>query len=255
MARPARTEHQEGNVVTAQRTDEAQRSMWERVPPPNRGRSAPLTPDEIARTALAVADAENLTAVSVKRVATRLRVPSPRLGQYLTSRDELYDLMLDYCLGEIALPDAGLGWRTQLEHLARETYRLTQEHRSLVELIGGRSPSGPNGLRFIEQALAAFEPTGLDVRTAALCFNAVLSLICGSAGVRTRHRSGPADQRRITGDADYLSQTVSAEMFPHLRALFADAPDLTSDESFDHGLGCLLDGIEARVRADASAAG
>src|SRR5690349_375137 len=59
-------------------------------PPP--GRSAPygeLTADAIIRAGIALADAEGLGALSMRRLATELRVATMALYRHVRSRDEL----------------------------------------------------------------------------------------------------------------------------------------------------------------------
>ncbi|HEY7007330.1 MAG TPA: TetR/AcrR family transcriptional regulator C-terminal domain-containing protein [Jatrophihabitantaceae bacterium] len=222
-------------------------ALWERELPASRNRSTRLTPGEVAQAAFLIAESESLWGTSVKRVANRLGVPALRLEHYLASREDLFDLMLDQALAEIDLPEHNpeLGWRPQLRELADATYALACRHPWLVELIA-RPPSGPNGLRFLEQALACFDGSGLDVRSAALAFNAVLAFVCGSVRVDTRSSAA----RRLgtaRDEADYLNDAVAAPSFPHLAALFDDATDVTLDRSFTQGLDYLLDGIAERI--------
>lgn len=225
----------------------AHTALWDRELPASRNRTTRLTPGEVAQAAFLIAESESLWATSVKRVANRLGVPALRLEHYLASREDLFDLMLDQALAEIELPDRNTedGWRPQLRDLAETTHALAGRHPWLVELIA-RPPSGPHGLRYLERALACFDGSGLDVRTAALAFNAVLAFVCGSVRVETR---SSAARRLGAGrtEADYLNDAVAAPDYPHLAALFEDATDVTSDRSFTQGLDYLMDGIAARI--------
>ena len=204
-------------------------------------------------SASSIAESENLLAASVKRVANRLGVPAPRLEQYLPSRDDLFELMLDVALGEVKLADApdDADWRAQLAELAEATYTLACQHPWLVELIGGRPPSGPNGLRYVERALTAFARTGLDPTTAALCFNAVLSYVSGCVRTEVQYKD-PMAGDRAEDKARYLTDTISGADYPYLSALLSDSANVTNDASFAHGLACLLDGIALRVEAVAA---
>jgi AcrR family transcriptional regulator len=225
----------------------AHTALWERELPASRNRSTRLTPGEVAQAAFQIAESESLWGTSVKRVANRLGVPALRLEHYLASREDLFDLMLDQALAEIELPDqdAQRGWRPQLRELAEATYALASRHPWLVELIA-RPPSGPHGLRFLERALACFDGSALDVRSAALAFNAVLAFVCGSVRVETR---SSAARRGGAGrdEADYLNDAVAGPDYPRLAALFDDVTDVTLERSFTQGLDYLLDGIAGRI--------
>lgn len=223
--------------------------LWLRTPPQNRDRSARLTAEQIARTAFDIADREHLLAVSVKRVANRLKVPAARLEHYLRSRDELFDLMLDVGLGDIAVPDvAGApNWRAHLEQLGASTCAVLRAHPSIGELIGGRPPSGPNGLRFVERTLDVLVRSGLDLRDAALTLNSVLAFVCGTVHAETRQfESRPSGD---DGSARYLAETASARSYPRLHELFEQPSHITNDDTFAHGLAVLLDGIGLRIAA------
>src|SRR3954470_10993059 len=69
--------------------------VWERPEPPNRPVPAPLDRERIVRTAMGLADADGLEAVSLRKVAAALGVGPMRLYGYLDSKDELLDLMVD----------------------------------------------------------------------------------------------------------------------------------------------------------------
>ncbi|MFG2715395.1 TetR family transcriptional regulator [Streptomyces goshikiensis] len=73
---------------------------------------------DVAAT-LAVADAEGLAAVSMRRVAGDLGSGTASLYRYITSRDELVDLMVDAAQGEDPLPESTEDWRADLGAVAR----------------------------------------------------------------------------------------------------------------------------------------
>ncbi|MDQ2839387.1 MAG: TetR/AcrR family transcriptional regulator C-terminal domain-containing protein [Actinomycetota bacterium] len=226
-------------------------SLWERTLPVARDRREVLQPEQVAQSAFELAEADSLAATSVKRLANRLGVPAVRLEQYLPSREDLLDLMLDVVLGEIALPEQGItvDWRSSLRAIAIATHATASQHPWLVELIGGRPPSGPNGLRFIEAGLATFAGAGLDITEAAHCVNAVQAFVCGSVQLHAARGASAGQRDGAARNARYLTEAVAGPDYPQLAALFANAEDLTTDGSFEHGLDLLLDGIALRVEA------
>src|SRR5581483_7472608 len=139
--------------------------IWERAEPAGRGATPPPSREQIVAAAFEIADKEGLHAVSVKRVASKLRIPAPRLEAYLVSREDLLDLMLDGAFGEIEPADEGADWRSRLRAVAHATQVTAQRHPWLRLLAGTRTPCGPNGLRHSERALAAVDGIGLDAST------------------------------------------------------------------------------------------
>ena len=87
------------------------------------GRRAPRSRDDIAEAAVAVADAEGLEAVSMRRVASELGLGTMSLYHYVRSKDELLDLMGDAIMGGQLVDEAELqkGWRAGLTAIAQAT--------------------------------------------------------------------------------------------------------------------------------------
>src|SRR4051795_5156750 len=100
--------------------------LWERVEGSGRGPRPNLTHDQIARAAVEIADAEGLTAVSMRHLAERLGIATMGLYRYVTGKDEVYELMLDAVATEIELPDAE--WRAVAESYARQLRALGLRH-------------------------------------------------------------------------------------------------------------------------------
>ncbi len=234
--------------------------IWERAEPVARGATAPPDRERITQAAFEIADREGLHAVSVKRVASKLRVPSARLEVYLTSREDLLELMLDAAFGEIDPPeDSDADWRTKLRDLATATQTTAQQHPWLRTLAGTRTPCGPNGLRNSERALAAMDGLGLDAAKMTQAVNTVLAYVYGFVQLELLEPSRRLDEdselERRNHTARYLLGRVSTGDYPTLARVFSDASQLTAANAFESGLDYVLDGIARSLDAAASPAG
>ncbi len=70
-----------------------------------RGTSDPrLAPDRIVAAAIAVADAEGLAGLSMRRVATELGVATMSLYRHVADKDDLLLKMMDAAFGECRFP-------------------------------------------------------------------------------------------------------------------------------------------------------
>ena len=82
-----------------------------------------------ASTALQIADAEGLDAVSIRRVAGNLGVRPMSLYTYIDRKEDLIILMRDKANGEVVLgtelPD---GWREAVTAIARRTREVMLRH-------------------------------------------------------------------------------------------------------------------------------
>src|SRR5687768_429272 len=97
--------------------------LWGLTQRPRRGPKPKLTVERIVEVAIARADAEGVSALSMRRVADQLSVTAMSLYTYVPSKAELIDLMLDTVYGEPARPErVEGGWRARLELIARETW-------------------------------------------------------------------------------------------------------------------------------------
>src|ERR671917_1860237 len=104
--------------------------LWGLAAKPTRGPKQGLTVERIVGTAVALADAEGLDAVAIRRLAEALEVGAMSLYTYVPGKAELVDLMLDHVYGEqladmIGRSRAGDGgWRSRLEARARADWAM-----------------------------------------------------------------------------------------------------------------------------------
>jgi AcrR family transcriptional regulator len=231
------------------------------TPPPRRARS--LSRDEIVRAAIAVADAEGPEAISMRRIARELDVGAMSLYWHVSSKEELLDLMLDGVQGEMEMPGPSGDWRADLAAIARNQRTGLHQHRWVMDFLAGRPPMGPNSLRNAERGLATLGSLGLDGEAAINVLTTVTTYVMGAVLRELQEARGEQDwtreleelgqdkfQEMMAGYRDWLRESGR---YPYLLRLIEAGvdPDAaeTRDERFEFGLGCLLDGIAARLPA------
>src|SRR3712207_7574985 len=109
-----------------------------------RGRRPGLTVDRVVATAIVLADAEGLEAVTMRRVAQELRVVPMTLYTYVPDKATLLELMLDRLYLRMPReehPDNP--WRERLAAIAEENRGLYAEHPWAATLPASRPPLGP----------------------------------------------------------------------------------------------------------------
>lgn len=233
--------------------------VWDRPEPVSPAGRPAADASAIAAAAFSIADRDGLHAVSVKRVATKLKLQAVALEAYLTSRDDLLDLMLDRAFGEIELPPVAAGnhWRADLRAIAHATQAVAVRHPWLRSLAGTRTPSGPNGLRLNESVLQAVSGLGVDPVQMMQLANTVLAFVYGFVQLEMGHVQRGRD---VTEDAAHQARTsrrllevAASGDYPHLAELFAQSANLSAGSAFDIGLDIVLDGIGARIENAAAA--
>jgi AcrR family transcriptional regulator len=176
--------------------------------PPVRGPRPRISLADVVAAGVAIADAEGLPALSMRKVASRLGVGVMSLYTYVPGRSELVELMIDRVYGEHQIPDPQLPWRQRVEQWARETWRIYSAHPWLLDYNMARLPIGPSVLDASEALYAALGDAGFDGAENVAIFNLINWQLLGAA----RSMISDADQARHTG--------VSAEAYWDSRASF-----------------------------------
>lgn len=232
--------------------DQARRVIWDRPARAAKGPVPSLTRDEIARTAVGIADAEGLDAVSIRRVSMALGVGAASLYRYVDNKDELFDLMVDATEGEDAPPPALTGdWRRDLSAFGRRTRDVMIRHPWLSQLAAGRPGFGPNALAWTEHGLAAMDPLALGADDRLIASEVLISFVRGFV---TRELAQQQGLQRSGMDADawartmesYVERLLSTGLYPRFSEIVRDAElphEESRDELFEAGLRRVLDGI------------
>jgi AcrR family transcriptional regulator len=229
-----------------------------------RGRDRGLSRNEIIRAAIAVADAEGPDAISMRRIARELQAGAMSLYWHVESKEELISLMLDSLEAEIGMPEPTGNWRADLRELAHRQRAGLLRHPWAMEFAANRPPSGPNDVRNLERMLGMVSGLGLDPRTTVDILLTVATYVTGAVlrevqEMRSdRHRAemeAAMAPEEIEAEREGFRQWLAAEAdrYPNIRRMVGagvdpDAAD-TRDERFEFGLGCVLDGIAARLPA------
>lgn len=236
--------------------------IWTRPEPGTR--RPKFTRDQIAATALAIADTEGFAAVSMRRIAGELGAGTMTLYYYVRTKDELVALMDDAIMAEVLIPAAEFPnhWYDALTAVATHTWDVLIRHPWALHSLQN-APAGPNAARHFEQSLAAIADTGLDAPGKFALLAWVDDYVHGNAlrSAEIRSAGEPAMDEQTIEEAIRFGQTLMATgEFPHTAALFdGDDPrdafpellgDLSERDRFRHGLAVLLDGVAHRLHLD-----
>lgn len=227
--------------------------MWDREPPGRRGPRPTMSIRQIGEAGVAIADAEGLAAVSMKRVAESLGFTTMSLYRYVDSKEQLAAVMYDVALGPADLAYGRKGWRARMSLWAKGIAERRLAHPWTLDLAQPAPPLTPNLLAWTEAGLAALERTPL---TGQQKLSALLAVDGWAAQhVRQSWQMGFLGELEPDGpQAAYprhIVTLVDADRFPHLAAASRDAFGEDSEDffvqEFAYGLELLLDGIAVRV--------
>jgi AcrR family transcriptional regulator len=209
-----------------------------------------LDADTIVETALRIADADGLEAVSMRRIATELRVGTMSLYHHVADKDELLELMSDATSAELIVPGEILGdWREALRQIAHRTRDAFLRHPWLIDTAGTRPVVTPNSLRHVEQSVAVVAGLDVDRETAIAMVMATDDYTIGHVFRQSRFGTG---RRPLASEEERarVRELLDAGEFPHLAQVFADADNIAPPpDTFDAGLEWLFDGMQATLDA------
>lgn len=220
-----------------------------------RRRRRPLTTEEIVAAALAVAHAEGLEAVTMRRVANELGVGTMSLYHHVADKRELVLLMSDEIAAGMVIPgEVPEHWRDALRAIAYRTRDTMTRHPWMLDSLTERPGITYNWLKHIEQSAAAVENLDVEPELATSMVMAtddytighvIRSLRARAPSFRRSHGIGappPPDMRALLETGD----------FPRVAAFIEAAGGALEPPParFEQGLEWLFDGMEAAIAAD-----
>jgi AcrR family transcriptional regulator len=229
------------------------------------GRSG-LTVRSIVDTAIELADATGLEAVSMRMVAEQLKVGTMSLYTHIPGKGELTDLMFDSVYGDLyADVDEPArqpgGWRGALEFIAERNWEVLTKHPWIHEVPTMRTALGPNITMKYEAELRPLDGLGLTDVEMDSALTLVLTHVQGSARagweqLRTQRESGLTDEewwRQISPTLTHVMSgtgkhfPVAGRVGTAVGEQFQSVIDPTHALTF--GLTRILDGISLLIES------
>lgn len=229
--------------------------VWGVAATPQRGPKREMSVERIVEAAMAIADAEGLTAVSMSAVAARLGFTTMSLYRYVSAKDDLIQLMQEEAVG---VPPASIlaehGWRARLEAVYRTQVALYARHPWALDIPITGAPATPNSAAWMDLGLEIMAEGPLEPAENL----AVVLAVTGHArwagmvvAGYVRAAAGRDDQEMARHEDALYRGLITPEQFPALRAAIDAGVFLDEADAFAFGLERLLDGVEAYLRARA----
>ena len=214
----------------------------------------PLNPERLVATAMGLADAEGLSALTMRRLAAELGVEPMSLYHHVPGKDRLLDGLTDSLLAELraavaaqARPDDN--WRTALRRRCLAAREVMVRHRWATGLLGSRSTIPAGLYPYYEEVLATLIRGGLNYHLAHRAIHALGTMVLGFTQELFSPGTGGGALDEEATEAQFAAM---AEALPHLTAMIASevhdsAEDplgwCDSQSEFEFTLDLLLDGL------------
>jgi AcrR family transcriptional regulator len=210
-----------------------------------------LTRERIVAAAIAIADADGMAELSMRRIAGALGVSTMALYRHVPSKDDLTLAMIDAAIGELRLParhPAG-GWRASLELCARLEWAGFQRHPWLAPVMSITRPQlAPSAMRLTEWVLGAFDTTGLSQAERMYVQVLLFTFVRGVASalepeVEAIRESGLTNDQWMEEQTTTFLAAMDDGAMTRFRELASHDFDFDLDKLFEFGLARLLDGL------------
>jgi AcrR family transcriptional regulator len=201
--------------------------------------TAGLDVSTVVAAALAIADADGLAAVSMRRVAAELGVTPMALYHHVAGKERLIDLMADRSLQTLRPVDPEAAWDDELRRFFTGLYELCVAHPAVTQVMTQRPLEGPAAARLGDALLALLTASGFTDEDAVTAFVALFNYTIGASLYRLTR--GRPDHGRLNELSPEDTPTAH-----RLRATLARAADA---DAFSAALIRMIDGY----RADAAA--
>ncbi|WP_191089703.1 TetR/AcrR family transcriptional regulator [Nesterenkonia ebinurensis] len=228
---------------------------WGMHEAPQRGPNRGLSHERIVAAAIEIADAEGLAAVTMQAVAKSLGFTTMSLYRYVSSKDELLQLMQDTALSvpeKVRLP---ADWQEALRMWAgivREAYRA---HPWVLALPRGPvSILMPNSVRAADLGLSAMKDLPLEDDEKIGVILVISQHV--AAWVELEQNLAAADIIAIPAEGvQLLSEVITPERFPHLVPVMESGNYIVDEvpvvemnngieAEYDLGLDLIISGLE-----------
>lgn len=224
-----------------------------------RGPRRKLSVDQVIEAAIALADANGLEALSMRKVAEAVGVSVMSLYSYVPHRSGLIGLMVDEVIGRTPLPERSEAVADRLRVMSDLLWDEYHRHPWLVDAQSHRPWIGPHTSKRYEWELAALEGVGLDDiamdHTVALIESHAAASAANSINAqRLAVSSGVSDLEWWNVNAPFLEQVMPEGDFPisgRVGSAVGEAYQaVTSHKAiYEYGLEAIIAGLESRLQA------
>ncbi len=207
-----------------------------------------LTRERVVAVALAIADAEGSSGLTMRALAGRLGVQAMSLYHHFANKDAVLDALVDEVFGEMHTPRPTRAWTSEARRTAVSAREALVRHPWALGLLDSRRAPGPKSLAHHDAMLGTLRAAGFDLPQTALAYATIDAYVYGFVQQELALPfDGPADVEGVAGE---LMAGMGEGQFPHLMEFIAGhalAPGYSFGAQFPVGLDLVLDALDRRL--------
>ncbi len=205
----------------------------------------PLTRTLILEAGIAIADAEGIEAVTMRRVAAALGVQAMSLYNHVASKRDLLDGMAAHLIASLAQTRSqSPHWRDVSRDVGRAYRQLGLDHPALFPYVIDRPFGDAESLEALDGLFGVFRRAGFSPRATYLVFLTLTSFVEGFT-------LDEITRRTLTGFHDAVRNPMLSDDLAAAHPVVFEVYDegkVDNDAAFEHCLEVVLDAIESLMR-------
>ena len=204
---------------------------------------AKFTRAQLQTAALALADRDGLSALSMRTLAATLGTGPMTLYNYVRGRGDLDALVVEAVMAEVKLPRDSDEWQRDVRAIVEATWRTVRRHPNVIPLVLTRRTLHETTLDWAEALLRALARSGRSGVDLLVAFRTVSGFVMGFAQAQLSDPLTPGEVQQGDHQDVARAQALPADRFPRLIEIAGAAAKLGADKEFRAGLDIVMAGL------------
>jgi TetR/AcrR family tetracycline transcriptional repressor len=215
-------------------------------------RRSSLSRDRIVESAVTIADAEGLEAVSMRRIASDLGATPMALYNHVANKDELMNGIAGQLLKEIDLSALDMSdWAKAIKTGYTQFRSVLLRHPNLLPVLQRKTEMSADALRPIELAISILQGAGFSPDEALKAHWTLSGFVMGHV---LWQMTNPflEDQEQVTAPqimAMNHRRMITPDEFPCLCATLPAMESCDMDEAWEFGIDAIIHGLKVKLAA------
>jgi TetR/AcrR family tetracycline transcriptional repressor len=213
---------------------------------PRAAKSPNLTHEAVIEAAARVLEREGHAGLTMRAVATELKVQAPALYWYVASKETLELALYDHLMRDLVFSPVGDDWREDVRRMSRALRVHLVARRDIGRLLPHGFFFAPNAVGLMDIVIGVLLSAGMKPRDAFYAFTTGFAYVANWAVGEAELASRPAGTRPgLDDESKALLMGGAYPAFAQVVQDFLEPGDI--DEQFAFGLDCLIAGFERLI--------
>lgn len=206
-----------------------------------------LSRDKIVAEAIAIADKDGLSYLTMRRLADKLDVEAMSLYHHIKDKKELIADMVDVVVPSIPTLDTCVDWKDALRKRADSMRATLIQHPWAAHEFVSSINIGPNMLRYIDATIGYLLSAGFSYKLTDQAWNTIDSYIYG---FNLQSQNFPVEPSEFKAAAKQFLPVIPKEIYPYMHDMGLSMINGTHDgiQDFQFGLELILESLDRLLK-------